>query len=183
MLEARLSDAEVVNLFSRALDSIVGNASCDSGLLAAKDARDLYPFVANYFQQDGTVVTASDLKKRFDEKLTPALNDYLFCRYHSAIDTQKRIVSYGGIPAAALAVGVSAQFLGYEIGSSIAFGAAFISGLGLIGRIITTDRAVRHARDKATADASGYINSLPVEKFEYLLGRAAEKYKHLLVVG
>lgn len=181
-LEARISDDEAVSLFSQALDCIVYHDSVDkSDILSQNDTRELYKFISNYFQNGGTVVTASDLKKKFDEKLTPVFNDYLFRRYHTSIERHKAVLSYGLIPACGVVLGVGAGFLGFEKVSATAFGVAVLGGLAWLGGFTVADLSMRSARRNATANASEYFASLPVERFEHLLSRAAKPYSHLFM--
>ena len=178
MLEARLSDGEVVDLFSSALDSIVNG---DGRLISQKDSQELYRFVSNYIKENGTVVTAANLKEQFDLKLTPVYTDYLFRRYHRSIDKHENLLQYGLVPLGAIALGYVAQLIGYENVSKAGFAVAFLSGIAWIGGIGLQDQLVRRSRRHAVADASSYISSLPVERFEYLFEQALEKYRPLFV--
>ena len=173
-LEARLSDGDVVGLFSCALENIVNP---EGGLICKDDAHELYRFMTNYFKEHGTGVTATNLKKKFDEKLVTLFTDYLYSRYYSSTATRHSACSYWYVPATALVVSGGARFLGLEKVGSIGLDLAFFTGLVWLGYIAYSEYVVRSARRKAVADASHYIQSLSVERFEHLLLRAAEPYR------
>lgn len=179
-LEARLSDDELVTVFSDVLDAVVHRENTRAHIPQG-GVEVLYNFLSNYFKEGGTVVTASDLKEKFDKIATPVLTDYMFHKYNHSIDRVNQSFRYLAIPAAALAIGVGSRLFGYEDVGNVALGAGILTGLGWVSAWLVNDIRIRSARRIASADVSNYISNLPVERFEHLLSRAAVPYRELLV--
>ena len=190
MLEARLSDTNAMKILSEALENIVhyeklNNDRTDprSYPLSRDNARDLYNFIIHYLESDGTVVTASDLKKEFDLRLFPALTDLARARQMSAQDAYQLSGRYWRVPVSTVLAGGAMQVAGFHGAAGIAYGVAFLASMALFADVGMAWAAKRYTERFAGIDVSFCLHSLPPERFADLLVRAARPYREMFVVG